>query len=153
MPTTLTIDEMKAKVQSHFDDFVNNRNAKVIQTNMTTDFYDHDGPSGEPTDASPAPSRAVPSEPTAAGRAPVSSRVRHRRRMFVPCGQRVRTPPAGTGAPLPARMGTSSAARPAPASPLIIAARRLPRYKSGGRRRLSSRDRVTAALREEPGAD
>jgi predicted ester cyclase len=44
-------DEMKAKVRSHFEDFVNNRNAEVIRTNMTADFYDHDGPGGEPTDA------------------------------------------------------------------------------------------------------
>jgi hypothetical protein len=52
MPTTLTTDEMKAKVRSHFEDFVNNRKAEVIRTNMTADFYDHDGPGGEPTDAS-----------------------------------------------------------------------------------------------------
>ena len=51
MATTLTPDEMKAKVRSHFEDFVNNRNADVIRTNMTADFYDHDGPGGEPTDA------------------------------------------------------------------------------------------------------
>jgi hypothetical protein len=52
MPTNLTTDEMKAKVRSHFEDFVNNRNPEVIRTNMTTDFYDHDGPGAEPTDAS-----------------------------------------------------------------------------------------------------
>ena len=52
MPTTLTTDEMKAKVRSHFEDFVNKRKAEVIQTNMTPDFYDHDGPGGQPTDAS-----------------------------------------------------------------------------------------------------
>ena len=52
MPPTLTIDEMKANVRSHFEDFVNNRKAEVIRTNMTTDFYDHDGPREEPTDAS-----------------------------------------------------------------------------------------------------
>jgi predicted ester cyclase len=49
MPTTLTLDEMKAKVHSHFDDFVNNKKAEVIRTNMTPDFYDHDGPGGKPT--------------------------------------------------------------------------------------------------------
>jgi predicted ester cyclase len=49
MPTTLTLDEMKAKVRSHFDDFVNNRKAEVIRTNMTPDFFDHDGPGGKPT--------------------------------------------------------------------------------------------------------
>jgi len=52
MPTTLTTDEMKAMVRSHFEDFVNNRKAEVIRTNMTADFYDHDGPGEEPTDAS-----------------------------------------------------------------------------------------------------
>src|SRR5215472_17532626 len=50
--TTLTTDEMKAKVRSHFEDFVNNRKAEVIRTNMTPDFYDHDGPGGQPTDVS-----------------------------------------------------------------------------------------------------
>jgi predicted ester cyclase len=49
MPTTLTTDEMKTKVRSHFEDFVNNRKADVIRTNMTPDFYDHDGPGGKPT--------------------------------------------------------------------------------------------------------
>src|SRR5262245_66319140 len=52
MATNLTTDEMKEKVRSHFEDFVNNRKAEVIRTNMTPDFYDHDGPGGEPTDAS-----------------------------------------------------------------------------------------------------
>ena len=52
MATALSSDEMKAKVRSHFEDFVNNRKAEVIRTNMTADFYDHDGPGGEPTDAS-----------------------------------------------------------------------------------------------------
>ncbi len=52
MPTTLTTDQMKAKVLSHFEDFVNNRRAEVIRTNMTSDFYDHDGPGEEPTDVS-----------------------------------------------------------------------------------------------------
>src|SRR5262245_24180940 len=52
MATNLTTDEMKEKVRSHFEDFVNNRKAEVIETNMTPDFYDHDGPGGEPTDAS-----------------------------------------------------------------------------------------------------
>ena len=49
MPTTLTLDQMKAKVRSHFDDFVNNQKAEVIRTNMTPDFFDHDGPGGKPT--------------------------------------------------------------------------------------------------------
>jgi predicted ester cyclase len=52
MPTSLSTDEMKAMVRSHFEDFVNNRKAEVIRTNMTPDFYDHDGPGKKPTDAS-----------------------------------------------------------------------------------------------------
>lgn len=42
---------MKEFVRSHFEDFVNKRNAGVIHKNMTSDFYDHDGPGGKPTDA------------------------------------------------------------------------------------------------------
>jgi len=52
MPTNLTQDEMKAKVRWHFEDFVNNRKTEVIRENMTADFYDHDGPHNEPSDAS-----------------------------------------------------------------------------------------------------
>jgi hypothetical protein len=43
MPTDLKTDEMKGQVRSHFEDFVNNRKPEVIRTNMTADFYDHDG--------------------------------------------------------------------------------------------------------------
>jgi predicted ester cyclase len=50
MATTLSTDEMKRKVRLHFEDFVNNRKAEVIRTNMAPDFYDHDGPGGKPTD-------------------------------------------------------------------------------------------------------
>lgn len=49
MPTTLTPDQMKHRVRTHFEDFVNNRKAEVIRTNMTPDFRDHDGPGGQPT--------------------------------------------------------------------------------------------------------
>ena len=51
MATNLTPDQMKQFVRNHFEDFVNKRNAAVIHKNMTSDFYDHDGPSGKPTDA------------------------------------------------------------------------------------------------------
>jgi len=50
MPTKLTPSQMKDFVRQHFEDFVNKRNAAVIHKNMTTDFYDHDGPGGKPTD-------------------------------------------------------------------------------------------------------
>src|SRR5215469_14190756 len=49
MATTLTLEQMKEIVRDHFEDFVNKRNAAVIRKNMTSDFYDHDGPGGKPT--------------------------------------------------------------------------------------------------------
>lgn len=45
----LGLEEMKQFVRQHFEDFVNRQNAAVIRTNMTADFYDHDGPGGKPT--------------------------------------------------------------------------------------------------------
>ena len=48
MATHLTTDDMKAFVRQHFEDFVNNKRAEVIRRNMTSDFYDHDGPGGQP---------------------------------------------------------------------------------------------------------
>lgn len=50
MPTTLSLDEMKAFVRLHFEEFVNERNTAVIRQNMTADFYDHNGPGNKPTD-------------------------------------------------------------------------------------------------------
>lgn len=47
MAEQLTSDEMKAFVRQHFEDFVNNKKAEVIRTNMTPDFRDHDGPGGK----------------------------------------------------------------------------------------------------------
>jgi predicted ester cyclase len=49
MATHLTADQMKEFVRSHFEEFVNNHHAAVIRTNMTSDFLDHDGPGGKPT--------------------------------------------------------------------------------------------------------
>ena len=51
MPTRLTPEKMKQQVRDHFEDFVNRRKAEVIRVNMTSDFYDHDGPGGKPTNA------------------------------------------------------------------------------------------------------
>lgn len=48
MATSLTTDEMKRRVSEHFEDFVNRRKPEVIRTNMTPDFFDHDGPDGKP---------------------------------------------------------------------------------------------------------
>jgi len=50
MPTDLTLDQMKQFVRNHFEDFVNKRNAAVIEKNMTANFYDHNGPGNKPTD-------------------------------------------------------------------------------------------------------
>jgi hypothetical protein len=41
---------MKRFVRDHFEEFVNKQNAAVIRKNMTSDFLDHDGPGGKPTD-------------------------------------------------------------------------------------------------------
>jgi hypothetical protein len=41
----------KEFVRAHFEELVNRKNAAVIFDNMTDDFYDHDGPGGQPTDA------------------------------------------------------------------------------------------------------
>ncbi len=49
MATHLTSSEMKQRVVDHFEDFVNKRNASVIHKNMSSTFYDHDGPGGKPT--------------------------------------------------------------------------------------------------------
>ncbi len=50
MATQLTPDQMKQLVSSHFEEFVNKRDAAAIRKNMTPDFFDHDGPGGRPTD-------------------------------------------------------------------------------------------------------
>lgn len=49
MATNLSPDEMKRRVREHFEDFVNRRKPEVIRTNMTADFFDHDGPGGKST--------------------------------------------------------------------------------------------------------
>jgi predicted ester cyclase len=48
MATNLTTSQMKQFVYAHFDEFVNKRKASIIHKNMTVDFYDHDGPGGQP---------------------------------------------------------------------------------------------------------
>ena len=44
MGTDLSPQEMKAFVRRHFENFVNNQRAEVIQENMASDFLDHNGP-------------------------------------------------------------------------------------------------------------
>jgi predicted ester cyclase len=51
MATPLTLDQMKAFVRAHFEDFVNKRDASATRRNMTPDFHDHDGPGGKLTGA------------------------------------------------------------------------------------------------------
>ena len=46
----MTIEEAKALVQHHFDEFVNKRNHDIVDQTLSDDFYDHDGPGGKPTD-------------------------------------------------------------------------------------------------------
>lgn len=43
------IQANKQFVIRHFDDFVNKQDLDAIDRNMAADFYDHDGPGGEPT--------------------------------------------------------------------------------------------------------
>lgn len=50
MPNQLSLDDMKAFVRNHFEEFVNKRNPAVIRKNMTPNFYDHNGPGNRPTD-------------------------------------------------------------------------------------------------------
>lgn len=49
MATSLSPDQMKQLVRNHFEDFVNRRKPEVIRANMSSDFFDHDGPGGKPT--------------------------------------------------------------------------------------------------------
>ena len=49
MATDLSPERMKEIVRNHFEDFVNRRKPEVIRVNMTSDFFDHDGPGGRPT--------------------------------------------------------------------------------------------------------
>ncbi len=51
MTTEEQLEHNKQFVRAHFEEFVNRKNAAVILQNMTPDFYDHDGPGGQPTDA------------------------------------------------------------------------------------------------------
>jgi len=42
----LTLDEMKQFVRNHFEDFVNRKKPEVALANFSSDFLDHDEPSG-----------------------------------------------------------------------------------------------------------
>ena len=47
---TPDLERNRRVVIDHFDDFVNKKDLGAIDRNMSADFYDHDGPGGEPTD-------------------------------------------------------------------------------------------------------
>jgi len=42
----LTLEEMKQFVRNHFEDFVNRKKSEVALRNFSTDFLDHDEPTG-----------------------------------------------------------------------------------------------------------
>ena len=42
----LSLEEMKAFVKNHFEDFVNRKKSEVALQNLSTDFLDHDEPNG-----------------------------------------------------------------------------------------------------------
>jgi predicted SnoaL-like aldol condensation-catalyzing enzyme len=44
------LDRNRRLVIGHFEDFVNKKDLRAIDRNMSADFYDHDGPGGNPTD-------------------------------------------------------------------------------------------------------
>ena len=80
MATTLTLEQMKQFVRNHFEDFVNKRNAAVIHSNMTPEFYDHDGPGGKPAGADVDEKMMLAMYPIHAGSAPDGGRDDRRRR-------------------------------------------------------------------------
>jgi ketosteroid isomerase-like protein len=44
------LERNRQLVIRHFDDFVNQKDLAAIDRNMSEDFYDHDGPGGQPID-------------------------------------------------------------------------------------------------------
>ena len=45
----MTLEEMKAHVKRHFQEFVNAKNVDIADETIADDFLDHDGPGGRPT--------------------------------------------------------------------------------------------------------
>ena len=41
-------EHAKAFVRRHFEEFVNRKNHDIVLTNLADDFYDNDGPNGQP---------------------------------------------------------------------------------------------------------
>jgi len=48
--TGVTLEDGKALVRHHFDEFVNRRNHDIVYETLSDNFLDHDGPDGLPTD-------------------------------------------------------------------------------------------------------
>ena len=46
----MTPEENKEFVRRHFEEFVNHKDLSAADRNLAPDFYDHDGPGGQPTD-------------------------------------------------------------------------------------------------------
>jgi steroid delta-isomerase-like uncharacterized protein len=46
----VTCDEAKALVRRHFEAFVNEKRHDIVYETLAEDFYDHDGPGGQPID-------------------------------------------------------------------------------------------------------
>lgn len=44
------MNDAKAFVHRHFEEFVNRKNHDVVLETLSADFVDHDGPGGKPTD-------------------------------------------------------------------------------------------------------
>ena len=46
----MTSDDMKAYVRRHFEAFVNQGDVDIADETLAADFFDHDGPGGQPID-------------------------------------------------------------------------------------------------------
>ena len=46
----MTPEENKEFVRRHFEEFVNHKDLSAADRNLAPDFFDHDGPGGQPTD-------------------------------------------------------------------------------------------------------
>ena len=54
MTTEATLEQNKAFIRQHFEEFVNQQNATIAYQNFAADFLDHDEPYGESVGPEPA---------------------------------------------------------------------------------------------------
>jgi len=54
MSTEQTLEQNKAFIQNHFEEFVNRKNSAIAYQNFALDFLDHDEPYGESVGPEPA---------------------------------------------------------------------------------------------------